>query len=320
MSAPPRPFPVETDNARPRNASKPALSPEDMVIFSVVAREGGIRKGALALRTPRSTVSRRLAELERALGGRLVSRSATRFSLTELGAALLGKCTELEELLRATQAVTERTAAEPAGTLTVAASPAVGEDLLPEVIAAFRKRFPLVKLVVDLSSEFVDLSGGACDVAIRTGPLAEKNELYAVRVSTTFRGCYASAKYLAAHGTPSSPSDLSAHECIVSAGSKGPQVWSFRVQGSELHVPVNGQLRVNSLRLARSAAALGAGIARLPGVFAQPLVDEKELIPVLEKFWQRTELFAVHAAGRPAPPKIRAFIELLKEKLPRPGG
>jgi DNA-binding transcriptional LysR family regulator len=189
---------------------------------------------------------------------------------------------------------------------------------LPEVVAEFRKRFPLVKLVVDLSSEFVDLAGGACDVAIRTGPLAEKNELYAVRVSTASRGCYASAKYLDAHGVPRAPSDLAAHECIVGLG-KGPVVWSFRVQGSELHVPVNGQLRINSLRLQRSAAALGAGIARLPSVFAQSLVDEKELVPVLEKFWPRTELFAVHAAGRPAPPKIRAFIELLKEKLPRLG-
>ena len=108
--------------------------------------------------------------------------------------------------------------------------------------------------------------------------------------------------------------------CSKLRGSRpGTMVWSFRVQGSELHVPVNGSLRLNSLRLARSAAALGAGLARLPSVFAQALVDEKELVPVLEKFWPRTELFAVHAAGRPAPPKIRAFIELLKEKLPRPG-
>src|SRR4051794_38163320 len=119
MSAPPRPFPLETQKRRPAADAPASLSPEDMLVFSVVAQEGGIRRGALALRTPRSTVSRRIAELERALGGRVLHRSTRRFALTELGALLLAKCHELEELLRGTRAVTEAARGEPSGTLAV---------------------------------------------------------------------------------------------------------------------------------------------------------------------------------------------------------
>jgi DNA-binding transcriptional LysR family regulator len=293
------------------SAAQLGLSPDDMLAFAALAREGGIRRGARLLQIPRSTVSRQLAALESALGGRLVSRSTRRFALTEMGRALLDKCVQLEDLLRATQDVTGHAAREPTGVLRIAASPIVGEEFLPDVLAEYAQKFPGVRTEVQLAVEFVDLRRDEIDVAIRTGPLAEKTDLFATRLGTSLKGQYASAEYLERRGIPTVPEDLAKHACIVVGGGR-QSAWSFGARSSEVHVAVSGPLRVDSYRLARSAAARGLGVVRIPSVFARPLVATGELVPVLERFWQKTELFAVQTAGRPAPPKIRTFIELLR--------
>jgi DNA-binding transcriptional LysR family regulator len=266
---------------------------------------------------PRSTVSRRLVELEHALGGAVVTRSTRRFALTELGVALLSKCTQLEELLDSTRAVTDRAAKEPSGTLSIATSPAIGEEVLPPVIEEFVRRFPRVRLVIDVSAAVVELGRGGADLAVRPGPLPEKSDLYAVRLASSFKGHYASPGYLKRNGTPQTPDELAAHDCILMGDGARPAVWSFRSNSGEAHVTVTGPLRINNQRVAMHLCAAGIGIARLPSTFARPLVTSGELVPVLEKLWPRTELFAVHAAGQPAPPKIRAFIDLLRSQMSR---
>ena len=146
--------------------------------------------------------------------------------------------------------------------------------------------------------------------------MQEAGDLFATRLGTSLKGHYASPGYLKERGAPLVPEELSGHDCITVGGPRAT-AWAFRAGAAEKHVLVRGSLRVDSHRLARSAAAAGVGIARIPAVFAAPLVRDGELVPVLEKFWQRTTLFAVHASGHPAPPKIRAFIELLRVSIKR---
>lgn len=296
---------------RKRARRRGPLSPNDMLTFAAVARAGGVRNGALVLGVPRSTVSRQLAALEKVLGARLVARSTRQFSLTELGSLLLQQCTQLEAVMKATDEVIAHTSSEPTGTLRVAASPIVGDEFLPEIIVEYLRRHPRVSVEVELSVDFVDLRRGGFDVAVRTGPIQEASDLYATRLGTSLKGHYASRAYLKARGTPQVPQDLEQHDCIVVGGPKA-SAWAFRFPGAERLVDVKGRLRVDSYRLARSAALSGVGVARIPDVFAQAYVANGQLVPVLEKYWPRTVLYAVHAAGQPAPPKIRAFVEMVR--------
>lgn len=286
------------------------LSPDAMLIFAAVVREGGIRRGADVLDVPRSTVSRQLAELERTLGGKLITRSTRRFELTELGRSLQAQCTKLEEVLEATNEVAARSAKEPTGLLKVAASPVVGEELFPEVVDEYLRRYPRVSLEVSLSVDYVDLRRGGFDLAIRAGTVQEASDLFATRLGVSNKGLYVSRKYLKARGAPKTLAELSVHDCIVIG--HGQVSWQFRTGTAEVEIPVNGRFRTDSYRLARSAAIEGVGIARLPQLFARSEVQAGNLVPVLENDWPRTTLFAVHSAGSPAPPKIRAFIELAK--------
>lgn len=287
------------------------LSPNDLLVFGAVARAGGIRSAAALLGMPRSSVSRQLARLERALEGRLVTRTSRRFALTALGDALVQQCEQLEELMRTSQKLAVREAREPSGTLRVAASPVVGETFLPEVLSRYLGQHPRVRVDVQLSSDFVDLRRGV-DLAIRTGPIQDSSDLFAVRLGQSVKGHYAARAYLDRHGTPATPPELAAHNCIVVSGGTS---WGFATRDGEQPVTVTGNLQVDSPRLARSACAAGLGIARLPSTYARELVAAKELVPVLERFWPKATLFAVHTAGHPAPPKIKAFIEVLRTSL-----
>ena len=281
------------------------LDPQGMLLLASLAESGGVRRTAAKLGVPRSTISRRLAQLEQDAGSPLVVRTTRRFALTDLGHALAARATSLASLMSESEDLVRRAKAEPSGTLRIAAAPVLGEDVLPEIVAELARRHPRLTVEARLSVEYVDLRRGDVDVALRAAGLEDATDLFAVRLGTSTTGCYASPTYLRENGTPQTPADLATHTCIlVAARTK----WRMK---DEL-VSVNGRVRVDNFRLARALAARGAGIVWVARSFARPLVDSGELVPILERHWSKTPIFAVHASGSPPPAKIRAFIELAK--------
>jgi DNA-binding transcriptional LysR family regulator len=300
----------------PRARVLPSLDPGAMLVFAALARAGGIRGGAALLGVPRSTVSRRLVELETQAGSPLVIRTARRFVLTELGTALLAQSSELEELLRRSAELVLGASGEPSGLLRIAAAPVIGEEVLPEIIDALTRLHPRLTIDVRMSVDYVDLRRGAVDVALRAWPLDDAADLFAVRLGVSTTGCWASPAYAKAHGLPRLPSELTAHECLL-VGSAPRPTWTFRVGQRDESVPVAGRIRVDSFRLARDLAARGAGIARMARMFAEPLLQSGELVPVLSRYWPNTPVHAVHAGPNPPTPKVRAFIELARAAIAR---
>lgn len=293
-----------------------ALDPSALVLLAAIVREGGIRAGAAKLRLPRSTLSRRLVELERAVGAPLVVRTSRRFRVTELGRALADHAERIEEQLRASEQLVRRAEAEPAGVLRVAVAPLLGEALLPALLSQYLQRYPRVRVELALSPEYVDLRRASIDLALRQGPLADATDLFATRLGTSVTGCYAHPGYLRARGTPRRPADLASHDCIVVGGDPSP-TWTFRSRRRDLAIAVGGRVRVSDYRIAGAIASAGAGIVRLARFHAAPLVEAGQLAPVLEAEWPRVPVFAVHASVSPAPTKIRAFIELARREAAR---
>src|SRR5262249_34651079 len=155
-------------------------------------------------------------------------------------------------------------------------------------------RWPRLAIDVRQGVDYVDLRRGGVDVAVRTGTLDDATDLFGTRLGTSVTGCWASRGYVRAHGAPETPAELAHHACIV--GAAAPQAtWTFRSGARELRVAVPGGVRVDSFRLARSLAVLGTGILRTARLFADPLVESGELVPILERFWTKTPLHAVHA-------------------------
>lgn len=295
------------------NAPARRLDPEGMLVFGAIARAGGVRGAAAELGMPRSTISRRLSELEAQIGAPLAVRSARRFALTELGTTLAEACRDLESVLDRSEQIVRRTSREPAGTLRIAAAPVIGEEVLPEIVAELLRRHPRLSIDVRMSVDYVDLRRGDVDVAVRTWPLrTDATDLFTTQLGVSTTGCWASPRYLEERGIPRTPADLASHECLIVGGS--PETWTF-ADGTQ--IAVAGRARVDSLRLARSLAAQGAGILRTARMFAEPLVTTGELAPVLERHWPKTPLHAIYRGASTPEPKVRAFLELLREAVPR---
>lgn len=290
-----------------------ALDPQGMLLLAALANAGGVRKASGALGMPRSTISRRLAQLEEDIGAPLVVRTARRFELTDLGAALASRAAQLASVLEESDALVRHEKSEPSGTLRVAAAPVIGEDVLPEIVSELARKHPRLTVDARLSVEYVDLRRDA-DVALRAASLEDASDVFATRLGTSTTGFFASPEYVRARGTPRTPADLADHECILVGGRAK---WRVRVGAHDETLTVTGRVRVDNFRVARSLAARGCGVLQTASVFARPLVEAGELVPLLERHWTKTPLFAVHARGSPAPPKIRAFIDLAKLAVAR---
>src|SRR6185312_1383304 len=164
-------------------------------------------------------------------------------------------------------------AAEPTGTLRVAIAPVLGEEILAPVVAQLVLAHPRVSIDARLSADYSDLRRSAIDVALRASAVEHATDVFAQKLATSVTGCWVSPAYAARRGVPKTPGELATHECIVT--SEVPARWAFaRVSP----VTVTGRLRLDNFRVARDAAAAGAGVLRTAAVFAEPLVARGELV------------------------------------------
>src|SRR6185295_16267736 len=155
-----------------------------MLLLAALSSSGGVRKASGALGMPRSTISRRLAQLEEEIGAPLVVRTARRFELTDLGAALASRASQLAAVLEESDALVRREKTEPSGTLRIAGAPVLGEDVLPAIVSELVRRYPKLTVEARLSVEYVDLRRDA-DVALRAAGLEDASDMFATRLGTS---------------------------------------------------------------------------------------------------------------------------------------
>ncbi len=290
---------------------------EDMRLFAKVAEAKTFTAAALLLEMPKQTLSRRVAELERALGVVLLHRTTRRLHLTEAGAAYAQRCAEIVRLAEeANHAITDDVAI-PKGVLRVTADPLFGETFLAPLVVAYAKRWPAVHVEVTLTPRRVDLVEEGFDVAFRVGVLGE-SDLSAKNLGPARVRYCASPGYLSRRGAPKTPKQLASHECVLVHAEGGTTRWPFRgPRGIEL-VSVTGRLRFNSFAMGRSAVLGGLGIAIFPEFACEDDVRRKRLVPVLEDWTVDVgAVWLLHPAGRYLTARVRTFVELARERLER---
>ncbi len=291
------------------------ISIDAVGVFVRVAELRSFRAAGEALGVPRSTVSRRVAELESGLGTRLFHRTTRKVELSSAGKAYLRACAPaLQAIAEAGRALAPGVA-ETAGRLRVTAPVTLAETLFGEVIAECLARHPGLRLELVLTDRHVNLVEEKFDLAFRAGALKDTS-IVAHELGHGQLRCFASREYLRDHGTPLAPRDLRKHECILFAPLAAGGRWAFRARGRAIEVPVRGRLVVNSLPLALDAAARGLGIARVPGTMVADGRAASRLVEVLEAYPQPARpLYAVHASGGRVSPAARAFLEIARRHL-----
>lgn len=283
-------------------------------VFAQVAELASFRRAAEALGVPRSTVSRRVADLERQLATRLLQRTTRRVALTDAGAAYLRACQPaLGAIEDAARAISSGASAA-RGRLRVTAAVTFGERFLGPVVADYLDRNPEVSVDVVLTDRQVDLVQEGFDLAFRGGRVGDPS-LVAREIGRGQLRCFASEAYLARRGRPRTPRDLERHDCVLYAPLAPGGRWTFRAQRRAVTVAVRGRVSVNSLPLALEAALHGLGVARLPGTFAVEEQRRGRLVEVLPSHAPHpTGLFLLHPSGH-VPARVRAFIEIAMRHL-----
>jgi len=282
--------------------------------FTKVVELRGFTAAARELGLPKSTLSRKVAELEERLGARLLHRTTRTVEPTDVGQSFYERAVRiLEDLAEAERAVAAAQS-EPQGRLRLTGPANVPEILLGPLVAEYLRRYPEIEVDVVLTGRVVDLVAEGFDVAIRAGVLADST-LRARKIAPNPLGFFASPAYLAAHGEPTCLDDLDDHACILFASSpRRRPAWLVRGARGAFELPVQGRVRVDDIQLARALAVQGAGIAYIPWLACREDVQNGRLRPLLADHGAEAGgLYVVYPPTTHVSAKVRAFLELVSE-------
>jgi DNA-binding transcriptional LysR family regulator len=283
----------------------------DIVALARVVDRNSFAGAAVDLGVPSSTLSRRIAALERRLGVRVLERTTRSLRPTEIGELLA----ERGRRVRAELDDVERMVADhqhaPRGVLRISVPTPTATDLLGPPIAEYLRRYPDVRLDVIAEDEMVDLVDGGYDAAVRLAKLPDSS-LGTIRLGTIRAVLAASKAYLERARPLRHPRDLADHPIVAFAG-KRRQTWRFERAGGEVAVDVTPRAVSNSAPLIAQLCAAGAGLALLPRFSALAA----ELVVVEPGGWspQARDFSVVTPSARTLAPKLRAFVELLHESV-----
>ncbi|MCJ0764377.1 LysR family transcriptional regulator [Variovorax terrae] len=288
--------------------------------FMDVAESGGFSKTARRLGVATSSVTRLIDSLEASLGAALLTRSTRRVTLTDAGAAYLEQVARVMSDLDEADGSVSDAGAEAVGPLRVSMPVTFARLCLGPHIASFLRQHPRVSLDLVLSDAYVDLAAERIDVAVRIGAPASQPQLIVRHLAEHRRYVVAGHEYLERHGTPATPAELAAHECLRFAYQAGPQRWSFLRDGMVQHVEVHGRLAANNSDLLREAVLDGLGIALLAEWLVQEDVQAGRLRRLLEEYDinpqdQRISVHAAYLPNRRHSRKVHAFLDFLQGHL-----
>jgi DNA-binding transcriptional LysR family regulator len=187
-------------------------------------------------------------------------------------------------------------------------------EIIPR-LPTFLARHPLLRVEMAVSDARQDLVAEGADVAIRLGDL-DDSVFGARRLATLQRMLVASAAYLKARGTPKTPADLAAHDCIFGPGNFGRDNWSFTRNGTETSVDVRGRIHTDSGPGVFASVVAGLGIAIASTVMFDAEIKTGALVPLLRAYkLSPVDVHAVFPGGPRPSTKVRALVDFLVEDL-----
>lgn len=290
-----------------------------VALFARVVEAGSFTAAATKLGLSKSAVSKQVSRLEQRLGVRLMNRTTRSLSLTEAGQAFYEGCQKVVAEAEAAEQAVTHLAAAPRGVLRVNAPMSFGvlhvAPALPELLRAC----PELSIDLTLNDRQVDLVEEGYDLAIRIGALADSS-LVARRLAPSHRILCAAPSYLTARRRPAAPEDLAGAECLVYSYQAAGQEWRLSGPAGEKRVRIAGRLKVNNGDALLAAALDGQGIAFLPSFIVGAALRAGRLERLLPDWRdaEQTDVHGIYAAGRQAPPKVRAFIDFLAGRFGNP--
>jgi DNA-binding transcriptional LysR family regulator len=284
----------------------------ELQVFVAVAENEGFAAGARKLGISPPVATRAVADLEKRLGIKLLTRSTRHVRLTDAGKRYLDDAKRiLTDIAEADEAATGING-EPSGQLAVTAPVLFGKMFVLPGVIDFLNRYPKMEVNALFLDRVINLLEEGLDVGIRIGELADSS-MRAIRVGAVKRVVCASPEYLARVGTPQQPDELLQHTIITANGLNASTEWKF---SHGINIRVKPRLSFATNDAAMEAAIAGFGITRLLSYQIAPQIADGRLKVLLAEFEQTTiPIHVIHREGRYASAKTRSFVDLMVERL-----
>ncbi len=288
------------------------VSLDNLLVFTRIVELGSFTAAGKSLRMSVALVSHRIKRLEEQLHCQLFTRTTRKTILTDQGRIFYQHCLEVRDAWQRAEASISDAGGAPRGSLKVTAPLGFGRRVVGPMVSRYRVGHPEIDVRLRLSDHILDLFTEGVDVAVRMATLPDSS-LIVRKIGDIDRILCASPSYLDANGTPREIEDLAQHNCLLLRFPGSPQYrWTLRKGGQPVTIAVQGHMDVDDGDVLTQWALDGAGIALKPVFEIADHLKSGRLVPVLQRQAPEPVTLAVlHAYNRMAPPKVKAFADMI---------
>ncbi|MCF5041339.1 LysR family transcriptional regulator [Pseudomonas sp. PA-7-1E] len=293
----------------------------ELFLYAKVVEYGGFAAAGRALNLPKSTLSRRVSQLEARLGARLIQRSTRQFQVTDIGQAYYRHCVAMIAEAESAEDVIAFNKSEPRGVIRLSCTTALLNYWVAPMLAQFMAQCASVELNVKSFNRKVDIISEGYDMALNLCfPPLESSELVMKVLAKSPQVLVASATFLQDAPLPSLPADLAGLATIHWGNPLLAYLWDLTgPDGATAQVAHTPRLVSDDMSTLKNAALAGVGIANLPQVVVKDELADGRLIAVLPE-WQPAEgvITAVFPSRRGLMPSVRSLIDFLGDAFEAP--
>jgi len=291
----------------------------EMATFVAVVDAGSFVGAADAMRVSKAAVSRHVDSLETRLGVRLLQRTTRRLSLTEEGRLFYQRARDILGAMDDAEAEAGSRTHTPSGLVRINVPVSFGMLHLASLWGDFLAAYPQIDLDVTLNDRVVDLVDEGYDLAVRISSLPDSSLISRRLAHTDMLAC-ASPGYVARHGSPAHPRELSKHPVLAYTNLAGRDEWRFSGPDGEIVVKT-ARVRVysNNGDTCRAIALRDGGIILQPSFMIDQDIKEGRLVRLMPEY-RSVELgiYAVYPSRKQLPLKVRCLIDFLSDAFRAP--
>lgn len=288
--------------------------------FCKVVETGSFTQAALSFHVPPSSLSRRVADLERSLGATLLKRSTRAVKLTEIGRTYYAQVNDILRQLELSNDTVRSYQTVPTGKLRISAMVEFGEPMLFPLLEEFSERYPQIILDVRLSDELTAFSRDDVDIAIRGG-YAPNERVVAIKLMGNQFVTVATQAYLARYGVPNSPLELANHYGLYYRTPNGPLRWVSEINGQWQDVSAPQVAISNNGKWLLSKVLAGQGMMMAPRWLLKDYLlsgELKELVfnPAINiTSSDDLGIYLLYQKQRYLVPKVKAAVDFLVARI-----
>lgn len=293
-----------------------------MQFFVRTVELGSLTAVARAFGTTQPTVSKVIAQLEAQLNVRLLERSTKGPVPTEHGLRFYDHAKVMTEQYEAAVGEIQGASGQPAGSLRIHAPVGLGQFRVNALVQEFMRLYPGIGVELVLDDRFADLVEEGVDIALRLAAAGPVPNAVGRHLAVVPRFLVAAPAYLARHGAPLQPDDLTAHDFVRfaanvgNAGNAGNALDLARA-GERVRVQTRSRYRINNALAIRDALAAGCGIGLCPEWLVRDLLDEGGLVRVLPDWWATPQdLYLLYPSRRYQPLRAKLFVQFVADRFP----